>query len=74
MKKKYIVPNLVIVKVDTQAALAASTYDDPIEDDNGIDFANLGENPNWSMTGRAENDGEYDTSAKHHTAWDTWDE
>lgn len=67
-KKTYIAPNLIIVKAETLYMIAASG-DPKVITDKTFDLANK-----WNESGRVEEDAELPISAKHHNAWNTWDE
>lgn len=78
MKKKYIVPNLTIVMVNTEQFIAASP--DPIKltikltDKKFVLGGGQQGNGLWQEEGSVEEDADLAISSKHYDAWSSWDE
>ena len=74
MKKKYIVPNLTIVMVNTEQFIAASQ--DPIKLTDKKFVLGGGQQGNglWQEEGSVEEDADLAISSKHYDAWSSWDE
>lgn len=74
MKKKYIVPNLTIVMVNTEQFIAASP--DPIKLTDKKVVLGGGQQGNglWQEEGSVEEDADLAISSKHYDAWSSWDE
>ena len=73
MKKKYIVPNLTIVTVNTEQFIAASPDPKKISVLFNLGGGTQG-NSTWQEKGSVEEDADLAISAKQYDAWASWDE
>lgn len=74
MKKKYIVPNLTIVMVNTEQFIAASPDPQKLTDKKFVLGGGSQGNGLWQEEGSVEEDADLAISSKHYDAWSSWDE